>query len=120
MLFRSLTTRTVGNVTVLDVKGRLVLGDGDETFLKTVNDLAFAGHINMVLNMDEVTYIDSMGLGVLVSKYVTLKNRGGNLKVCNIHRRNFEVLTVTRLLTVFESFDSENAAVESFRESAIG
>jgi anti-sigma B factor antagonist len=116
----TLSTRTVGNVTVLDVKGRLVLGDGDETFTKTVNELAFTGHVNIVLNMNEVTYIDSMGLGVLVSKYVTLRNRGGNLKVCNIHRRNFEVLTVTRLLTVFESFDSEAAAVASFGESAIG
>jgi anti-sigma B factor antagonist len=116
----TLSTRTVGNVTVLDVKGRLVLGDGDETFTKTVNELAFTGHVNIVLNMDEVTYIDSMGLGVMVSKYVTLRNRGGNLKVCNIHRRNFEVLTVTRLLTVFESFDSEAAAVASFGESAIG
>jgi len=115
----TVTTRTVGNVTVLDVKGRLVLGDGDETFLKTVNDLAFSGHVNIVINMDETTYIDSMGLGVLVSKYVTLKNRGGNLKICNLHRRNFEVLTVTRLLTVLESFDSEAAAVASF-QSAIG
>lgn len=116
----TLTTRTVGNVTVIDVKGRLVLGDGDETFVKVVNDLAFAGRVNIVINMAQVTYIDSMGLGVLVSKYVTLRNRGGNLKVCNIHRRNFEVLTVTRLLTVFESFDSEEAAVTSFGESAIG
>jgi anti-sigma B factor antagonist len=116
----TITTRTVGNVTVIDVKGRLVLGDGDDTFVKTVNELAFSGHVNIVLNMNEVSYIDSMGLGVLVSKYVTLRNRGGNLKVCNLHRRNFEVLTVTRLLTVFESFDSEEAAVASFGESAIG
>jgi anti-sigma B factor antagonist len=115
-----LTTRTIGNVTVLDVKGRLVLGDGDETFTKTVNELAFTGHVNIVLNMDAVTYIDSMGLGVLVSKYVTLRNRGGNLKVCNMHRRNFEVLTVTRLLTVFESFDSEDAAVASFATASSG
>jgi len=115
----TVTRRTVGNVTVLDVKGRLVLGDGDDTFVKVVNDLAFAGHVNIVINMDEVSYIDSMGLGVLVSKYVTLRNRGGNLKVCNIHRRSFEVLTVTRLLTVFESYDSEAAAVASFAETAI-
>jgi anti-sigma B factor antagonist len=113
-----LEVRTVGEVTILGVKGRLVLGDGDDSFLKTVNELAFSGKVNIVLNLDEVTYIDSAGLGVLVSKYVTLRNRGGNLKVCNIHRRSFEVLTVTRLLTVFESFDSEGAAVASFTASS--
>ena len=109
-----IATRTVGDVTILDVKGRLVLGDGDDTFVRTVNELAFSGRVNIVLNLDETTYIDSAGLGVLVSKYVTLRNRGGTLKVCNIHRRSFEVLTITRLLTVFESFDSETDAIASF------
>ena len=114
-----LAVRTAGDVSILDVKGRLVLGDGDDTFVNAVNELAFSGRVNIVLNLDEVTYIDSAGLGVLVSKYVTLRNRGGNLKVCNIHRRSFEVLTITRLLTVFESFDSEAAAIASFKESPI-
>lgn len=109
-----ISIRTVDHVTILDVKGRLVLGDGDDSFVKAVNALAYSGSVNVVLNLDEVTYIDSAGLGVLVSKYVTLRNRGGNLKVCNVHRRSFEVLTITRLLTVFESFDSEAAAIASF------
>lgn len=113
-----ITERTDGDVTILAVKGRLVLGDGDDSFVNAVNRLAYSGRTKIVLNLDDVTYIDSAGLGVLVSKYVTLRNRGGNLKVCNIHRRSFEVLTITRLLTVFESFDSEAQAVESFSVSS--
>lgn len=113
-----LSSRTVGDVTVLDIKGRLVLGDGDDRFVNAVNELAYSGRVNIVLNLDETTYIDSAGLGVLVSKYVTLRNRGGTLKVCNAHRRSFEVLTITRLMTVFESFESEAAAVASFSPSS--
>ena len=112
-----ITQRTVGDVAIVDVKGRLVLGDGDDTFIHTVNRLVQAGMTKVLLNLDGMTYIDSAGLGVLVSKYITLRNRGGNLKVCNLRARGFEVLTVTRLLTVFESFDSETEAIASFSAS---
>jgi anti-sigma B factor antagonist len=112
-----MTHRTVGDVAVLDIKGRLVLGDGDDTFIRNINRLVQAGMTNVLLNLEDMTYIDSAGLGVLVSKYITLRNRGGNLKVCNVHAKGFEVLTVTRLLTVFESFDSEADAIASFSAS---
>ena len=110
-----LIERTADGVTILDLKGRLVLEDGGDLFLATVNRLVGEGVCNVLVNFDECTYLDSAGLGILVSKYVTLKNRGGTLKVCNLHRRSFEVLTITRLLSVFESFPSEAAALASFR-----
>jgi anti-sigma B factor antagonist len=110
-----LTQRTVGDVAIPDVKGRLVLGDGDDTFIR--DQPVQAGMTKVLLNLQEMTYIDSAGLGVLVSKYITLRNRGGNLKVCNLHSKGFEVLTVTRLTTVFESFDSEADAIASFTAS---
>ena len=109
--------RTAGDVAILDVKGRLVLGDGDDSFIRAINRLVQAGMTKVLLNLQDMTYIDSAGLGVLVSKYITLRNRGGSLKVCNLHSKGFEVLTVTRLTTVFESFDSEAEAVASFSAS---
>jgi anti-anti-sigma factor len=106
--------RTVGEVTILDLKGRLVAGDGDDLFRNAVDRLVRDGRTNLLLNLDGVTDIDSCGLGVLVSKYVTLRRRNGQLKLCNIRQRPLRVLTITKLLTVLESFSSEAGAVESF------
>jgi anti-sigma B factor antagonist len=106
--------RSVGDVTILDLKGRLLLGEGDEEFRDTVDRLVQLGRRKVLLNLDEVTHIDSAGLGMMVSKYITLIKRDGQLKLCHLHLRSFRVLNVTKLLTVFESFSSEAEAIESF------
>ena len=108
--------RLVENVTVLDLKGRLLLDDGHDLFRETLDRVVGLGSRRILLNFDEVTQIDSAGLGVLVSKYISAHKRGGQLKLCNLHVRSFRVLDVTKLLTVFEAFDSVAAGVESFRE----
>lgn len=106
--------RAIGDLTILDLKGRLVAGDGDDVFRDTVDRLVQRGRRKVLVNLDEVSYIDSCGLGVLVSKYVTLSNRSGQLKLCNVRRRSFRVLDITKLLTVFEAFDSEADGIKSF------
>ena len=105
--------RTVGNVTILDLKGRFVDGE-DEVFRDTMNRLVREGKIKVLLNLDGVDYMDSAGLGMLVSRYVRLTKYDGQLKLCNLHRRSFRVLDITNLLTVFQTFDSEDEAVRSF------
>jgi anti-sigma B factor antagonist len=106
--------RSVGDVTVLDMKGRLLLGDGDEGLRDAIDQLVDLGKKKILLNLDEVTHIDSAGLGMMVSKYLTLHKRDGELKLCHLHMRSFRVLNVTKLLSVFESFSSEEEAIESF------
>jgi len=106
--------RSVGDVTVLALKGRLIVGDGDDVFRDALNRLIQLGRKEILLNLDEVTYLDSGGLGVLVSKYISLCKRDGHLKLCRVHGRPLKVLGITRLLTVFESFDSEEEALKTF------
>ena len=106
--------RTIGDLTILDLKGRLVAGDGDDEFRDAVDRLVELGRDKVLLNLDEVPFVDSGGLGVLVSKYVTLRRRGGQLKLCNLGPRVVRVLEITKLLTVFEVFTSEAAGVKSF------
>ena len=106
--------RAVGDLTILDLKGRLVAGDGDEVFRDTMNRLAQLGRRKVLLNLDEVTYIDSCGVGAIVSKYVTLRKRDGQLKLYNLGPRTLRVFDITKLLTVFDAFDSEAEAVKSF------
>ena len=110
--------RTIGDLTILDLKGRLVAGDGDDVLRETVDRLVKRGRRRVLLNLGEVSYIDSCGLGVLVSKYVSLRNRSGQLKLYNLRPRSFRVLDVTRLLTVFETFDSEADGIRSFDETS--
>jgi len=106
--------RSVGDVTVLELKGRLIVGDGDDVFRDALNRLIQLGRKEILLNLDEVTYLDSGGLGVMVSKYISLCKRDGHMKLCRVHGRPLKVLGITRLLTVFESFDSEEEALKSF------
>src|SRR5215471_10218326 len=106
--------RTIGDITILDLKGRLVAGEGDDALRVAVDGLVQRGRIKVLLNMDEVPYVDSGGLGVLASKYVTLRKRGGDLKMYSVGPRCSRVLTITRLLTVFESYASEADGVSSF------
>jgi anti-anti-sigma factor len=106
--------RTIGDVTVLDLTGRLVAGDGDDVLRDAVDRLVQAGCRKLLLNLQNVPYIDSGGLSALVSKYVTLRRRDGQLRVCSLTPRTAHVLEITRLLTVFGSFASEAEGVKSF------
>jgi anti-sigma B factor antagonist len=110
--------RVVGDVVMLDLKGKITLGEGDELLKDKVNSLVNQGHKKIVLNLAEVPYIDSAGLGEVVRTYTTVSRQGGSLKLLNLTKRITDLLSITKLLTVFETFDSENEAVRSFSASA--
>jgi anti-sigma B factor antagonist len=110
--------RAVGDVVVLDLKGKITLGEGDELLKDKVNSLVNQGHKKIILNLADVPYIDSAGLGEVVRTYTTVSRQGGSLKLLNLTKRITDLLSITKLLTVFETFDSENEAVRSFSASA--
>ena len=110
--------RTVSDVTVLDLKGKMTLGEGDELLKDKINSLLAAGKKKLLLNMEAVPYIDSAGLGEIVRTYTTVSRQGGSLKLLNLTKRITDLLSITKLLTVFETFESENEAVRSFSASA--
>jgi anti-sigma B factor antagonist len=110
--------RAVGDVVVLDLKGKITLGEGDELLKDKVNSLVNQGKKKIVLNLAGVPYIDSAGLGEVVRTYTTVSRQGGSLKLLNLTKRITDLLSITKLLTVFETFDSENEAVRSFSASA--
>ena len=106
--------RTVGSVMVLDLKGKITLGEGDEVLKDKINSLILQGHKKMLLNLADVPYIDSAGLGEIVRTYTTVSRQGGQLKLVNLTKRITDLLMITKLLTVFETFDSEADALKSF------
>jgi anti-sigma B factor antagonist len=110
--------RTIGDVVVLDIKGRVQLGDGDEMLKDKVNSLLNQGRKKIVLNLADVPYIDSAGLGEVVRTFTTVSRQGGNLKLLNLTKRITDLLAITKLLTVFDTYDSEQDAVQSFSASA--
>jgi anti-sigma B factor antagonist len=109
-----LTTRQVGEVTVVDAVGRITLGEGASTFRDSIRDLAANGHKKLLLNLAEISYIDSSGIGELVSGFTTVANQGGTVKLLNLTKRVQDLLQITKLYTVFEVFDDEAKAVRSF------
>lgn len=109
-----LSTRQVGDVTVIDAVGRITLGEGASTFRDTVKDLATKGNQKILLNLSEVSYIDSSGIGELVSGFTTVTNHGGQLKLIGLTKRVKDLLQITKLYTVFEVYDEEAQAVRSF------
>ena len=111
--------RSVGDVVVLDLKGKITLGEGDELLKDKVNSLVNQGHRKIVLNLAEVPYIDSAGLGEIVRTYTTVSRQGGSLKLLNLTKRITDLLSITKLLTVFETFDSEKEAVASFQSANV-
>ena len=113
-----ISERTNGAVVVLDLKGKITLGEGDELLKDKVNSLVNQGQKKIVLNLADVPYIDSAGLGEIVRTYTTVSRQGGSLKLLNLTKRISDLLSITKLLTVFETFDSENEAVRSFSASA--
>jgi len=109
-----LLERDVNGIAVLDLEGRIVLGEESNAMRERVKELLANGKTKIILNMDNVTYIDSAGLGTLVAIFHSAKQQGATLKLTNLGSKFREVLQVTRLLTVFEVFDTETAAVQSF------
>jgi anti-sigma B factor antagonist len=106
--------RIVDDVTVLDLKGKMTLGEGDELLKDKVNSLVSQGHKKIVLNLEDVPYIDSAGLGEIVRTYTTVSRQQGKLKLLNVSKRVYDLLVITKLLTIFDSYESEEDAVRSF------
>jgi anti-sigma B factor antagonist len=110
--------RAAGDVTILDLTGKMILGEGDEILKDKVNSLAMQGRKRIVLNLAAVPYIDSAGLGEIVRTYTTVSRQGGSLKLLGLTKRITDLLSITKLLTVFETYDNEADAVRSFSSSA--
>jgi anti-sigma B factor antagonist len=108
------TTREVGGVTIVDLSGKITLGEGGVTLREEVRKLVGEGQKKIVLNLAGVNYIDSSGLGELVSAYTAVKNAGGELKLLNLTSKVRDLLVITKLVTVFDVKDDEAAAVSSF------
>jgi anti-sigma B factor antagonist len=109
-----MTQRGLAGVIILDLEGRLILGDGEQEFRDKVDELLRQGHTKILVNMNAVTYIDSAGVGAVVWKYITLVRKGGMMKLLHLKTRTHTVLSITKLLTVLEAFDTEMDAVLSF------
>jgi len=109
-----MTEREVSGVTVLEIEGRIVLGEESNAFRERVKSLLAAGKKKIVLDMKNVTYIDSAGLGTLVATFHSARSQGATLKLANLGSKFKEVLQVTKLYTVFETYDNETAAIQSF------
>jgi anti-sigma B factor antagonist len=106
--------RVVGDVTILDLKGKLTLNEGDALLKDKVNSLILEGQKKLVINLEGVPYIDSAGLGEIVRTYTTVSRQGGRLKLLNLTKRIQDLLSITKLLTVFETYENEEEAVRSF------
>jgi anti-sigma B factor antagonist len=110
-----ISERKIGDVVIVDVSGRITLGDGGDAVLKDkMRSLVQQGYKKLLLNLGEVSYVDSAGLGEIVQAYATVNKNGGTLKLLNITKRIKDLLSITKLLTVFETYDSEAEAVTSF------
>ncbi len=106
--------RKVSDVTILDLSGKMTLGEGDEMLKQAINTLLAAGTKKLILNLGNVPYIDSAGLGDVVRTHTTVSRQGGSLKLLNLTKRIEDLLSITKLLTVFDTYDSEAEAIKSF------
>jgi anti-sigma B factor antagonist len=111
-----MTDRIVNGVDVVDIEGRIVLGEESNAFREKVKSLLAAGKKKIVLNLAQVSYIDSAGLGTLVATFHSARSQGATLKLTNLGTKFKEVLQVTKLMTVFDTYDTEAAAIQSFGE----
>lgn len=109
-----LSVRQVGDVKVVDVSGRITLGEGSSVVRDAVRELLAAGERKILLNMENVTYVDSSGIGELVAGYVSTKNAGATLKLVGVTKKMQDLLQITALYTVFDIHDDEAHAVRSF------
>jgi anti-sigma B factor antagonist len=110
-----ITERRIGDVTVLQVAGRIVLGDGATELRARMNDLIDEARLKFLLDLTEVTYIDSFGVGVIAAKYVSVRRKGGDVKLLRLSPRSRRVMRISGLLKIFQSFDDEEEGVKSFR-----
>ncbi len=106
--------RQAGEVMILDLKGKITLGEGDEVLKDKINSLILQNKKRILLNLADVPYIDSAGLGEIVRTYTTVSRQGGQLKLVNLTKRITDLLMITKLLTVFETFDVEQDAIKSY------
>lgn len=108
-------TRSVDNVTILDLSGKITIGESSVELRNKIRELVKSNQKKILLNMGDVSYMDSSGIGELVSAYTNVTNQGGQLKLLNLTKKLHELLAITKLLTVFESFENEHQALQSFR-----
>jgi anti-sigma B factor antagonist len=106
--------RLVGDVTVVDATGRITLGEGASVFRDMIRDLAAKGNKKILINLSDVSYIDSSGIGEMVSSFTTVTNHGGQLKLLGLTKRVKDLLQITKLYTVFEVFEDEPSAIRSY------
>ena len=106
--------RQVGDVLILDLLGKIMIGEGDDALRDAVTRIVDSGKTRIVLNLAEVPYVDSAGLGEIVRCYTTVSRKGGRLKLLHLTKKIKDLLAITKLLTVFETYDSEDEAVKSF------
>ena len=107
--------RESGAVTVLDLSGRITMGEDGNLLKDKLQSLLHQGKKNILFNLAQVSYVDSAGLGAIVSAYTTVTREGGSLKLANVTKKLQDLLSITKLLTVFETFDSEDEAVRSYK-----
>ncbi len=110
------STRQVDGVTILDLSGRITLGEGSVQLRDIVRDLLAKGNKNILLNLADINYIDSSGIGELVSAFTTVRNQGGELKLLNLTKKVHDLLQITKLYTVFDIKDDEASAIAAFNK----
>lgn len=111
----TINQRTSGDVLILDLAGKITIGDGSVKLREAVRKLIEGGNKRILLNLGDVSYVDSSGIGELVSSFTTTSNAGGNLKLLNLTKKIQDLLAITKLLTVFETFTAESEALTSFK-----
>ena len=113
----TIASRELDGVTVLDLSGRITLGEGSVQLREAIRDLISKGSKNILLNLGDVNYIDSSGLGELVTSFTTVRNQGGQLKLMNLNKHVHNLLQITKLYTIFEVVEDEDSAVASFQQA---
>jgi anti-sigma B factor antagonist len=108
-------TRQVDGITILDLSGRITLGEGSVTLRDAVHDVLAKGQKKILLNLGEINYIDSSGIGELVSGFTSVRNAGGELKLLNLTKKVHDLLQITKLYTVFDIWDNEASAIGAFK-----
>jgi anti-sigma B factor antagonist len=111
-------TREANGVSILDVSGRITLGEGSSALRDAIRERSGKGHQKILINLSDVSYMDSSGMGMLVSGFATVTNQGGQLKLMNVTNRVKDLLLITKLYTVFEVYDDERSALRSFLDIA--
>ena len=110
-----ISERNDGQVTILSLSGKVTLGEGDVLLKDKLHSLLNQGRKDVLLNLAQVSYVDSAGLGAIVGAYTTMTREGGSLKLANVTKKLQDLLSITKLLTVFETFDSEDEGLRSYK-----